>query len=204
MTGPLRSRRNQLSRTSGRRSLIAALAACTSLWLAAESMSLEPASAQAATPGVQPFSNLTSPLVSTTGSAIRPAGIPLGSTELAIPGTSPVLPQSGTGVNFGNENCFVASKPGAVFDGGGLSGSSSTGCGARGTTSIVRPMTSTSSTVAPIGIPLGATELGGAGLSPALSLPLPASSPIGSSPPTEAMPCPTDGATITTTAAGGC
>lgn len=209
MTGLLRSTRNQLSRTSGRRSLIAALAACTSLWLAVESMSSEPASAQAATPGVQPVPNLTSPLGSGTGSAIRPAGIPLGSTELAIPGTSPVMPQSGAAMSFGNENCFIASKPGAIFDGGGLSGHSSAGCAARGTTSIVRPMISTSSSVGPIGtrsdsIPLGSTELGSAGLSPALSLPLPASSPIGSSPPTEAMRCPTDGATTTTTAPGGC
>ncbi len=204
MTGPLRSRRNQLSRTSGRRSLIAALAACISLWLAVESISLEPATAQAATPGVQPFPNLASPLGSARGSAIRPAGIPLGSTELATPGTSPVLPQSGAAMSFGNENCFTASKPGAVFDGGGLSGHSSAGCGAHGTTSIVRPMTSTSSSVGPIGVPLGSTELGSAGLSPALSFPSPASSPVGSSPPAEALPCPADGTTTTTAAPGGC
>ncbi|MGY3617302.1 hypothetical protein ACVJGD_003498 [Bradyrhizobium sp. USDA 10063] len=204
MTGLLRSKRNQLSRTSGRLSPIAVLAACISLWLAVESISFEPASAQAATPGVQPFSNLTSPFGSATGSVVRPAGIPLASTELAIPGTSPVLPQSGVNMSFGNENCFIASKPGAVFDGGGLSGNSSTGCGARGTTSIVRPATSTSSSVGLSGIPLGSTELGGAGLSPALSLPLPTSSPIDSSPPAEAMPCPMDGATTTTTAPSGC
>lgn len=203
MAGPLRSRRNQLSRGSRRESLIAALAACTSLWLAVEAVSLEPVSAQAATPGMQPFPSVTSP-GSTTGTGMRPAGIPLGSTELAIPGTSPVLPQSGANMSFGNENCFIASKPGAVFDGGGLSGNSSTGCGARGTTSIMRPTTSMSSSVGPIGIPLGSTELGSAGLSPALSLPLPTPSAIGSSPSAEAMPCPTDGATITTTAPGGC
>mgnify|MGYP005813425065 CR=1 FL=1 len=204
MTGSLRSRRNQLSHASGRLSLIAALAACTSLWLAVESMSLEPASAQAATPGVQPFSNLTSPSGSATGSAIRPPSIPLGSTELAISGTSPVLPQSGANMSFGNENCFIASKPEAVFDGGGLSGHSSIGCGARGTTSIVRPATSIPSSVGLSGIPLDSTELGGAGLSPALSLPLPTSSPLGPSPSLEATPYPTDGAMTATTAPGGC
>ena len=205
MTGPLRPRRNQLSRRSGPPSLIAAFAACASLWLAVESMSLGPADAQAATPGMQPFPNLTSPLDPTVGSVVRPAGIPLGSTELAIPGTSPVLPQSGASIGFGNENCFVASKPGAVFDGGGLRGNSSTGCGARGTTSIVPSETSTSSSLGLSGIPLGATELGSAGLSPALSLPLPMPSPpTGSSPPAEAMPCPTDGSATTTAAPGGC
>lgn len=202
MTGPLRPRRNRVSRGSGRPSLIAVFAACAALWLAVGSMSLEPASAQAATPGMQPFPNPTSPPGSATGSAVRAAGIPLGSTELAIPGTSPVLPQSGANISFGNENCFIASKPGAVFDGGGLPGNSSTACGARGTTSIVPSATSTSSSVGPSGIPLGSTELGSAGLSPALSLPLPmASPPTGASPPADAMPCSTDGMT---TAPGGC
>ena len=205
MTGLLRPRRKQLSRRSGRPSLIAAFAACAALWLAVESMSLGPADAQAAVPGMQPFPNLTSPLDSTAGSLVRPAGIPLGSTELAISGTSPVLPQSGANIGFGNENCFIASKPGVVFDGGGLPGTSSTGCGARGTTSVVRPATSASSSVGPSGIPLGSTELGSAGLSPALSLPLPMPSPpTGSSPSAEAMPCPTDGAATTTAAPGGC
>jgi hypothetical protein len=204
MTGPLGPRRNQLSRGSGRPSLIVAFAACASLWLAVESMSLGSADAQAATPGVQPFPNLASPLGSATGSVVRPAGVPLGSTELATPGTSPMLPQSGATINFGNENCFVASRPGAVFDGGGLPGSSSAGCGARGATSIVRPATSTSPSVGLSGIPLGSTELGSAGLSPALSLPLPMPSPIGASPPAGATPCLTDGTTTTTTAPGGC
>jgi hypothetical protein len=205
MTGPLRSRRDQLSRGSGRLSLIAALAAFASLWLAVELVSLERASAQAATPGLQSFPNFTPSPASQLGAAIQPPGIPLGSTELAIPGTSPVLPQSGASMSFGNENCFIASKPGAVFDGGGLPGNSSTGCGARGTTSIVRPTTSTSSSVGLSGVPLGSTELGSAGLSPALSLPLPMPSPpTGSSPPAEAMPCPTDGTATTTAAPGGC
>jgi hypothetical protein len=204
MTGPLRSGRKQLSLGSRRLSLIVAFAAGTLLWSAVESTSFEAASAEAATPGVQPIPNLSSPLGSATGSAVGPTGISLGSTELAIPGTSPALPQSGANMSFESENCFIASKPGAVFDGGGLSGHSSTGCGARGTTSIVRPTSSTSSSFGLSGIPLGSTELGSAGLSPALSLPLPTSSPIGSSPSTESMPCPTDGTTITTTAPGGC
>jgi hypothetical protein len=73
----------------------------------------------------------------------------------------------------------------------------------------VRPVTSASSSMALIGvhsdtIPLGSTELGGAGLSPTLSFPLPAPSPTGSSPPADAVACPTDGATTTTTAPGGC
>jgi hypothetical protein len=204
MAGPLRSRRNQLSRGSGRLSLIATFAACTAVWLVVEPVSIESASAQAAAPGAQPFPSFVSPFGTATGPAARPTGIPLGSTELAISGTSPVLPQSGVSLSFGNENCFVASKPEAIFDGGGLSRTSSTGCGAHGTTSIVRPATSTPSSVGPIGIPLGSTELGSAGLSPAPSFPLPAPSSMGSSSPAGAMRCPTDGATITTAAPGGC
>ncbi|WP_161491858.1 hypothetical protein [Bradyrhizobium centrolobii] len=97
----------------------------------------------------------------------RPEGIPLGSTEITTPGLSPVSPAQGTG------NCAASSNagsPGALFDGGGLSGSSSPSC--TGGTTSPSPLPSSSS-VGRVGIPLGTTELGGAGLSPAVPVPGP-------------------------------
>ncbi|MHB0771214.1 hypothetical protein [Bradyrhizobium sp. 5.13L] len=100
----------------------------------------------------------------------RPEGIPLGSTEIATPGVSPISPSQGM------TNCPLPENPGssgALFDGGGLSGSPSLGCSDGTTTQPALPPSM--STVGRVGIPLGSTELGGAGISPSLPVPGPTS-----------------------------
>ncbi|MBR0782200.1 hypothetical protein [Bradyrhizobium iriomotense] len=102
--------------------------------------------------------------------ATRPEGIPLGSTEIVTPGISPINPVQGM------TNCAPsgnAGSSGAPFDGGGLSGSSSLAC-ANGTASQ-SPLPPSTSTVGRVGIPLGSTELGGAGISPFVPVPGPTS-----------------------------
>ncbi|WP_453950144.1 hypothetical protein [Bradyrhizobium sp. USDA 377] len=102
--------------------------------------------------------------------ATRPEGIPLGSTEIATPGVSPINPLQGM------TNCAVsgnAGSSGAPFDGGGLSGSSSLACQSGTTTSSALPPQT--STIGRVGIPLGSTELGGAGISPSVPVPGPMS-----------------------------
>ncbi|WP_027555451.1 hypothetical protein [Bradyrhizobium sp. Cp5.3] len=106
----------------------------------------------------------TSPL---NPQALRPEGIPLGSTEIATPGVSPISPAQGMA------NCATSSNagaPGALFDGGGLAGGSSVPCTGSATSPSALP---SASTVGRVGIPLGATELGGAGLSPTVPVPGP-------------------------------
>jgi len=100
----------------------------------------------------------------------RPEGIPLGSTEIATPGVSPLNPMQDM------TNCPAsgnAGSSGTLFDGGGLSGGSSSGCPSDTTTSsALLPQTST---VGRVGIPLGSTEIGGAGISPTVPVPGPMS-----------------------------
>ncbi|OPY98779.1 hypothetical protein A5906_29815 [Bradyrhizobium sacchari] len=120
-------------------------------------------------PPTQPPTGMsaTSPL--NMGST-RPEGIPLGSTEIATPGVSPITPSQGM------TNCTASGNTGssgALFDGGGLSGSSSLACAnGMASQSTLPPSTST---VGRVGIPLGSTELGGAGISPSVSVPGPTS-----------------------------
>jgi hypothetical protein len=124
--------------------------------------------AQTTMPGMQPPAGMlaTSPL---NPQSTRPVGIPLGSTEIATPGISPINPaQSMMGCTGSGD----AASTGALFDGGGLSGTSSTNCA--GSTAAVSSLPSTS-TVGRVGIPLGATEIGGAGISPSVPVPGPTS-----------------------------
>ncbi len=125
--------------------------------------------AQTTMPGLQPPTGMlvTSPL---NPQSTRPVGIPLGSTEITTPpGISPINPmQSATGC-VGSSN---SSSSGALFDGGGLSGTSSTNCA--GSTAAISSIPSTS-TVGRVGIPLGSTEIGGAGISPTVPVPGPSS-----------------------------
>lgn len=127
------------------------------------------ANAQMTLPTTQPSVGMsaTSPL--NLGST-RPEGIPLGSTEIATPGVSPINPSPGM------TNCPVSGNTGssgALFDGGGLSGSSSLACQSGTTTPSALP--APTSTVGRVGIPLGSTELGGAGTSPFVPVPGPTS-----------------------------
>ena len=93
------------------------------------------------------------------------SGIPLGATEVATPGTSPVSPSLSPGVGTGTcAGSDVVQSPNAPFDGGGLTGSTSLSCADSRMPSSPLP---SSSSAGRVGIPLGATEIGGAGISPA-------------------------------------
>jgi hypothetical protein len=124
--------------------------------------------------------------MSPTGSQSAPqAGIPLGSSEIATPGIAPVDPMqsAGTGTCSGTGN---ARSSGALFDGGGLSGSTSLSCADARNPAISTPF---SPSAGRAGTPLGATELGNAGVSPLLPVPDPNQSgnvsvaPLGSTQP---------------------
>jgi hypothetical protein len=97
----------------------------------------------------------TSPLA--IGSA-RSTSVPLGATEIAPPGISPVSPSQ----SAGPATCAASDGPSALFDGGGLSGSASLSCA---DSRIPLSSLPSPSTVGRVGVPLGATELGGAGIS---------------------------------------
>lgn len=123
--------------------------------------------AQTALPTMPPSIGMLSTSPLNMGST-RPEGIPLGSTEIATPGVSPITPLQGT------TNCAAPGNPGssgALFDGGGLSGSSSLACPNGSTTQSALPPST--STVGRVGIPLGSTELGGAGISSFVPVPGP-------------------------------
>ncbi|MGY4513139.1 hypothetical protein ACVIN2_006593 [Bradyrhizobium sp. USDA 3650] len=126
------------------------------------------ANAQTTMPGMQPPAGMlaTSPL---NPQSTRPVGIPLGSTEIATPGISPINPVQSTMGCAGSGN---AGSSGALFDGGGLSGTSSTNCAGSSVAPSSLPSTST---VGRVGIPLGSTEIGGAGISPSVPVPGPTS-----------------------------
>jgi hypothetical protein len=127
--------------------------------------------AQITSPGMPPPVGMgaTSPFAS---GATRPAGIPLGSTEIATPGLAAVGPPPGTCAGSGN-----GGSPGALFDGGGLSGTSLSCADSR----IPAAALPSPSSAGRVGIPLGATELLGAGVSPAVPVPgSPLSGSVGS------------------------
>jgi hypothetical protein len=179
---------------------------CTPLLAAAALAWWNPASAQAMTPGLQQPSGIaTSPLVLGT---VPPVGIPLGSTEIATPGISPAAPLSGAGSIFGNTGCSgftnLSQFSGAPFDGGGISGGASTSCAPTKGLDVPGPVTLRAS-IGRFGIPLGSTELGGAGLSSVAPVPAPSGFPLVSSPATGAPPCQDASASSSVTAgSGGC
>lgn len=148
------------SRTTGQLTTrrIASALVPVSLALALAPLEATTAIAQAAPPIIQPADSMpsTSPL---SARSTRPTGIPLGSTEIAIPGISQPSPSQG-----GGGNCDSIPSSGAPFDGGGVSGSTSLSC-ADG--NLIASPLPPSSLIGHVGIPLGATELGGAGVSPA-------------------------------------
>ena len=153
------------NRSRHRRFASTLLGAAVAFWL----VWLPPvaAVAQTALPTMPPSIGMltTSPL--NMGST-RPEGIPLGSTEIATPGVSPITPLQGA------TNCAASGNPassGSLFDGGGLSGSSSPGCPNGMTTQSALPPST--STVGRVGIPLGSTELGSAGISSFVPVPGP-------------------------------
>lgn len=161
MRGQPFSRPRHLQRFRSRRIASAVLwASLTALW------SIEPAAAiaQATSSSAPPPLGMgtTSPL------AAPSAGIPLDSTEIVTPGISPVVPSQSTqaGTCAGSDGA----GPSGTFDGGGFSGSSPLSCADSRT--ISSPLPSASS-IGRVGIPPGATEIGGVGISAAAPVPGP-------------------------------
>jgi hypothetical protein len=170
-----------------------------------------PASAQILAPGVPqpPAIGGTSPFTLGSGSTVPPVGVPLGSTELAAPGLSPAAPPTGVGSILGNSACSGSSNSaqssGAPFDGGGFSEGTSVACATAGDMNVSGSPLSSGSSIGRARIPLGSTELGGAGLSSAVPVPAPPVPAIASSPSNGTIPCPgTDVASSTTAGASGC
>lgn len=119
--------------------------------------------AQAASSDMGPPAGMltTSPLATRS---TRPAGIPLGSTEIATPGVSPVAPSQATLMESCSGFRGARSSP-ALFDGGGISGATPLSCA--DSRNVSSPLPSPS-LIGRVGIPMGATEIGGAGISPAV------------------------------------
>jgi hypothetical protein len=189
--------------------LVIGFTCCASLLAGAGWTWCAPASAQIMAPGgpQPPGIGATSPFTG-PGSTVPPVGVPLGSTELAVPGLSPAAPPTGVGSIPGNSACSGSSNSarssGAPFDGGGFSEGASATCATAGGMNVSGPPLSGSS-VGRAGIPLGSTELGGAGLSSAVPVPAPPVPAIASSPSNGTIPCPgADAASSTTAGASGC
>jgi hypothetical protein len=142
-----------------------------------------------------------SPLSHGQAPALPPTGIPLGATELALPGTSPLSSPSGCPTDG------TSSQPvTGTFDGGGMMGASSA-CTSGTSSSAAMPSSSSSSARSGVGIQLGSTETTSLGLSPSppattfvaplaspslfSSPPVPSAPPPMTAPPTATGPCPT-------------
>jgi hypothetical protein len=135
-------------------------------------MVCSPAFAQVGGMGISPEPSplgMTSPLGIGPSSPVAPAGTPLGATELVSPGVSPTATCSGM-----QSLTSGTSGSTALFDGGGNAGTASGACAGGGSSTLLQPAASASSpagmgnlsSVRPVGIPLGSTELGAGGLSP--------------------------------------
>jgi hypothetical protein len=144
---------------------IASTVLCASLMAGITWVEPPAAIAQTTLPDLQPPVGMrtTSPLATRS---TRPAGISLGSTEIATPGVSPVAPSQGalTETCAGSDG---ARSSGALFDGGGISGATPLSCA--DSRNVSSPLPSPSS-IGRVGIPMGATEIGGAGVSPAAAV----------------------------------
>jgi hypothetical protein len=131
----------------------------------------------------------TSPLGMSPTQPVAPTGIPLGASEIVSPGISPML--SGTlGMSGYGITCSATggaspeTSSASTYDGGGMGmagsvpGSASI-CGtgsASGSSTAATPSASPSAVSRP-GIPLGSVEIGSAGISPLVIVPMPSASP---------------------------
>ena len=142
----------------------------------------------------------TSPLATGSGAPVGPVGIPLGATEMATPGISPALPSTGV-CSTGGPTSQTATT--TLFDGGGMAGATSSGCAGAASAAPSTPAPSMSQ-VGRAGIPMGSTEMGDPGTSPAPPVTTPFVSPIapstvaplstmGSPSMTATPPCPVTG-----------
>jgi hypothetical protein len=108
----------------------------------------------------------TSPLAMRSA---RPAGIPLGATEITTPGISPAVFSGSKGMTACGAPVGSSSSA-LLFDGGGLSRKAPLSCADSQLYPSFLPLTSSARRA---GIPLGATDLGVTGLSVAAQVPRP-------------------------------
>lgn len=121
-----------------------------------------PASGQGILPTVAPTAGMgaTSPFAVRS---TRPAGVPLGATEITTPGVSPLVPSG----SLRMAACGGSSST-LLFDGGGVSRNTTLSCA--DSEFLTSPWPPNSPARRP-GVPLGATELGAAGMSVAAPVP---------------------------------
>jgi len=117
-----------------------------------------------ATPGVSPTTAGASPLIGATcaGASPAPASDAMASAMTGAGAGSPT-----TGADAATGSSITGLSGTALFDGGGMSAIAPGTCAASATASP--PLASSmgaGSSVGPVGIPLGSTEMGGGGLSP--------------------------------------
>jgi hypothetical protein len=147
-----------------------------------------------------PTIGATSPLGIPSGSPVPPTGIPLGATELSSPGVSPLstgasgMPGYGTtcpGATsaLSGMSSSVMSSSSTTYDGGGMQAGAALP-GSTGTLEICGTNSSSTAATSPTtpggaprtGIPLGAVQIGNAGVSPEAMFPTPGQSPLMASP----------------------
>jgi len=125
-----------------------------------------------ATPGVSPSTFGASPLIGATcaGASPAPASAAMASAMTGASagmGTSTAAGSPTTGADAATGSSITGLSGTALFDGGGMSAIAPGTCAASATASP--PLASSmgaGSSVGPVGIPLGSTEMGGGGLSP--------------------------------------
>jgi hypothetical protein len=182
---------------------IAALLSCGAA--AAQSMSTMPAAPAmgAASPlGIPGMgAAMGSPTATGMTGAVGPAGIGLGATEISPGGLSPTPTCSADSTYYGMTSTSGGMPASSTFDGGGvsgmgLSGAMSSSCPTAVAGSAATGARSSASTGSPVGIPLGSTEIGSAGVSPMIGVPSP-SVGIGGGPSIDiTSPAPPTGATV--------
>ena len=123
------------------------------------------ASAQVGGVGTSPL-GAASPLAMGPGVPVAPTGIPLGATEMTTPGTSPAPSSTMGAIGCSGPGGPTSQAAAPLFDGGGMAGAASSGCAGTGAGGSSMPALPTLR-AGRAGIPLGSTELGDAGLSPA-------------------------------------
>jgi hypothetical protein len=123
------------------------------------------ASAQVGGVGTSPL-GAASPLTVGSGVPVAPTGIPFGATEMTTPGTSPAPSSTMGAIGCSSPGGPTSQAAAPLFDGGGMAGAASSGCAGTGAGGSSMPALPTLR-AGRAGIPLGSTELGDAGLSPA-------------------------------------
>lgn len=121
--------------------------------------------AQTSTPNASLFTS--SPAMGSSP-PVGAVGIPLGATELAVPGIAPPPVTGSIGNGCSATGATTTSTGSTSFDGGGMAATSAIGCpqSGSGPGSSMPSLGLTAGQTGPAGIPLGSTELSNSGLSP--------------------------------------